>query len=155
MLTKETIKVSVVIPCYNEVNTLESVIERVRDCGLSTEIILVDDCSTDGTRELIKESLYKKVDRVLFHKKNMGKGAALRHGFSVATGDVVIVQDADLEYDPKDFQKLVEPFVNGIKDADVVVPDMQEEPNTVWKVFTILWEIRCLHFCQISAAIYL
>jgi len=120
MLTKETIKVSVVIPCYNEVNTLESVIERVRDCGLSTEIILVDDCSTDGTRELIKESLYKKVERVLFHKKNMGKGAALRHGFSVATGDVVIVQDADLEYDPKDFQKLVEPFVSGIKDADVV-----------------------------------
>ncbi len=120
MLTKENIKLSVIIPCYNEAETLETVIDKVRDCGLSTEIVLVDDYSTDGTRELIKEKLHKKVDKVLFHKKNQGKGAALRHGFSVATGDVVIVQDADLEYDPKDFVKLVEPFVSGAMDADVV-----------------------------------
>lgn len=119
-LTKENVVISVVIPCYNEKDTLEHLIETVRNCGFQTEIILVDDKSTDGTRELIVSKLAGKVDKVLFHKKNMGKGAGLRHGFKVATGDVVIVQDADLEYDPKEFDKLLAPFVYGKKDADVV-----------------------------------
>ncbi len=117
---KEDVVISVVIPCYNEVDTLENVVEQVRNCGLTTEIILVDDGSTDGTRKLIREVVGKKVDKVLLHKHNMGKGAALKHGFAAATGDLVIVQDADLEYNPKDFMRLVEPFIYGAADADVV-----------------------------------
>ena len=119
-MTRENILLSVVIPVYNELSTLETVIDSDRDCCLKTEIILVDDYSTDGTRELIKNGLREKVDRVIFHRKNMGKGAALRHGFAAATGDLCIVQDADLEYDPKEFVKLVAPFVTGAADADVV-----------------------------------
>lgn len=118
--TKEELIVSVVIPCYNEVETIENVLDKVRDCGLNTEIIVIDDYSTDGTRDLLKGELKGKIDKLLFHKKNMGKGAALRHGFKVATGDLVIVQDADLEYDPKEFNQLIEPFITGAADADVV-----------------------------------
>jgi len=118
--TKEELIVSVVIPCYNEVETIENVLDKVRDCGLNTEIIVIDDYSTDGTRDLLKGELKGKIDKLLFHKKNMGKGAALRHGFKVATGDLVIVQDADLEYDPKEFNQLIEPFITGPADADVV-----------------------------------
>ncbi|MBR3104113.1 MAG: glycosyltransferase family 2 protein [Lachnospiraceae bacterium] len=119
-LNKEDLVLSVVIPCYNEKDTIEIALERVRNCGLKTEIIVVDDGSTDGTRELLKGELSGRVDKILFHKVNMGKGRALRTGFQAATGDLVIVQDADLEYDPKDFQRLVEPFIYGEADADVV-----------------------------------
>lgn len=119
-LNKEDLVLSVIIPCYNEKNTIEIAIDRVKNCGLSTEIIVVDDGSTDGTRELLTGELKGKIDKVLFHKRNMGKGRALRTGFQAATGDLVIVQDADLEYDPKDFQRLVEPFIYGEADADVV-----------------------------------
>ena len=117
---KEDLVISVVVPCYNEKDTISQVLERVRNCGLKTEIIVVDDGSTDGTRELLKNELHDRIDKILFHKKNMGKGRALRSGFQAATGDLVIVQDADLEYDPKDFQQLVEPFICGEADADVV-----------------------------------
>ena len=120
-LNKDTLKLSVVMPCYNERDTLEAVIDSVRDCGIAKlEIIIVDDYSTDGTRELLQTELGKKADKVLYHKKNMGKGAALRNGFQAATGDLVVVQDADTEYDPKDYATLIEPFVNGRGDADVV-----------------------------------
>ena len=119
-LNKEDLVISVVIPCFNEKDTIASVVERVRNCGLKTEIIIVDDGSTDGTRELLKGELQGKIDKILFHKVNMGKGRALRTGFQAAAGDLVIVQDADLEYDPKDFQRLVEPFIYGEADAEVV-----------------------------------
>ena len=119
-LNKEDLVLSVVIPCYNEKDTIALALERVRNCGLNTEIIVVDDGSTDGTRDLLQGELRGRIDKVLFHKKNMGKGRALRTGFQAATGDLVIVQDADLEYDPKDFQRLVEPFIYGEADADVV-----------------------------------
>lgn len=114
-------KLSVVIPCYNELNTLESCIDAVRACGIDDlEVVVVDDCSTDGTRELIRTKLKDKIDIILFHKRNRGKGAALRTGFRAVTGDYVIVQDADLEYDPKDYMKLLVPFQKGRADADVV-----------------------------------
>lgn len=111
---------SVVIPVYNEKDTIERVIDKVRGCGIKTEIIIVDDFSTDGTRELLRGRLKNKVDKVLYHKKNCGKGVALRHGFLSATGDYVVVQDADLEYEPNDFVHLIQPFISGECDADVV-----------------------------------
>ena len=117
-LQLDTLTLSVVIPCYNEVTTLEDVVAAVRAAPVKTEIVLVDDASSDGTRELIREKLEDRVERVVYHEVNQGKGAALRSGFAVVTGDVVVVQDADLEYDPAEFPKLLQPFVQ--RDADVV-----------------------------------
>lgn len=112
-------KLSVVIPCYNEKDTIDDIIKAVKDCGLkSIEIIVVDDFSKDGTRDILKERIESQVDKVVYHEFNQGKGAALRTGFQHATGDVVIVQDADLEYDPKEFRLLMEPIERG--NADVV-----------------------------------
>ena len=110
-----------VIPCYNEKDTIETVLDAVSNCGVKNlEIIVVDDCSKDGTRDLLQGSLRSKIDRLIFHKVNQGKGAALAKGFQAATGDIVAIQDADLEYDPKDFVRLLEPFVKGRADAEVV-----------------------------------
>ncbi len=112
-------KLSVVIPCYNEKETIQTIIARVKDCGHDDlEIIVVDDFSTDGTREILETEIKPQVAQVLLHPRNLGKGAALRTGFKEATGDLVVVQDADLEYDPKEYLRLMEPIVNG--KADVV-----------------------------------
>lgn len=126
-------KLSVIIPCYNERNTLHTIIEAVKESGYpSLEIIVVDDFSTDGTRDILKKIQAEKlVDLVLYHDKNQGKGAALRTGFKAATGDIVIVQDADMEYDPKEFPKLVQPILED--KADVVFGSrfMGSEPHRV------------------------
>ena len=112
-------KVSIVIPCYNEVGTIEKILAAVQASPVGDkEIIVVDDCSTDGTRGVLKERVEGRVARVLYHEHNQGKGAALRTGFAAATGDVVIVQDADLEYDPQEYPKLIQPIADG--QADVV-----------------------------------
>ena len=112
-------KLSVIIPCYNEVNTICQVVRAVKDSPVpDKEIIIVDDCSKDGTRELLENHLASEVDLVIYHSKNQGKGAALRTGIAHATGDIVIIQDADLEYDPQEYPLMIEPI---IKDkADVV-----------------------------------
>ena len=112
-------KLSIVIPCYNEKDHLPELISRVKSSPVpDKEIILVDDCSTDGTRELIKTRIETTVDRVIYQPINRGKGAAIRSGLDCVTGDIVIIQDADLEYDPMEYLKLMTPIVE--RKADVV-----------------------------------
>src|SRR5437870_5356871 len=111
-------KVSVVIPCYNEKDTIEKIVEGVCAAAIeSREIIVVDDGSQDGTQAVLKEKISKLVDKVIYHPVNRGKGAALRSGFAAATGDIILVQDADLEYSPEDYPVLLEPLMSGKADA--------------------------------------
>ena len=112
-------KLSVVIPCYNEIGTIAQVVEAVKASPVNDcEIIIVDDCSTDGTRDLLKSTIELQVDRIIYHHRNQGKGAALRTGFCAASGDIIIVQDADLEYDPQEYALMIEPILKN--KADVV-----------------------------------
>ena len=111
-------KLSVIIPVYNEVESIKTIVKRVQDTKLVHEIILVDDGSKDGTRDILKKWEGKKGLRVILHEKNQGKGAAVRTGMSAAKGDVLLIQDADLEYDPRDFPILLQPIEEGL--ADVV-----------------------------------
>jgi glycosyltransferase involved in cell wall biosynthesis len=112
-------KLSVVIPVYNEERWIREIVRRVRDVPIPKEVILVDDCSNDGTRKILEEEISKFPEcRVINHEVNQGKGAGLRTGFKHATGDVVVVQDADLEYDPAEYPRLLQPILEG--KADVV-----------------------------------
>lgn len=107
-------KLSIVIPVYNERSTIEQVLDRVKSAsvgGLEKEIILVDDCSTDGTTDFLR-SLNDAALKIIFHERNAGKGAALHTGFAAATGDIVIIQDADLEYDPSEIQVVIQPVLD-------------------------------------------
>lgn len=105
---------SIVIPCYNEENNIVSLINKVLESPIKNkEIIVVDDCSKDDTRKVLEESVKPLVSKIIYHEVNGGKGAALRTGFKSATGDVVIIQDADLEYDPMEYPKVVNPIFEG------------------------------------------
>lgn len=112
-------KYSIIIPCYNEVDSIGEVIATVQASPLEPkEIVVVDDYSTDGTREILRKELERGVDRVVYHERNRGKGAAIRSAVELATGEIIIVQDADLEYDPACYPKIVKPITDG--KADVV-----------------------------------
>ena len=111
-------KLSVVIPVFNERNTVEQIVNVVRGADVADiEIIVVDDGSTDGTQEVLREKIAPLANQIIYQPRNLGKGAALRAGFAAATGDVVLVQDADLEYNPADYPTLLEPILAGKADA--------------------------------------
>tara|TARA_B110000091_G_C13784047_1_gene462487 strand:- start:17 stop:724 length:708 start_codon:yes stop_codon:yes gene_type:complete len=111
--------ITIIIPCYNEINFLETVIQRVLDTKIQNkQVIIVDDFSTDGTRELLKSKIEPLVDKVIYHEKNMGKGACIKNALQFIVGDIVIIQDADLEYNPSDHPKLVKVMID--RNVDVV-----------------------------------
>ena len=110
-------QLSILVPCYNEAATIERLLQALEEVPMDKEIIIVDDASTDGTRNIL-ERLRPRIDQLVFHEKNRGKGAALRSALVVAHGDIVLIQDADLEYDPRDYPALLQPILEGR--ADVV-----------------------------------
>ena len=112
-------KLSIIIPVYNEVKTLEEILKRIKNqTHIDKEIILIDDYSTDGSRELIENKLKSQIDKILLNEKNFGKGYSVRQGIKAAEGDIILIQDADLEYSPSDYDKLINPILNN--NADVV-----------------------------------
>ena len=111
-MTEKTYKLSVIIPCYNELQTIELIVEAVKAVNIAHEIIIVDDGSTDGTRDLLPKFADDLV-QVIYHDHNQGKGAAVRTGFKAASGDILLIQDADNEYDPREYPTLLKPIIEG------------------------------------------
>jgi glycosyltransferase involved in cell wall biosynthesis len=125
-------KISVVIPCYNERETIEKIVQAVRASPVGQiELIIVDDASTDGTSAILKEKVARIADKIIYHPANRGKGAALRSGFAAATGDIVLIQDADLEYSPEEYPLLLEPILAGKADAVIGSRFMGGRPHRV------------------------
>ena len=142
-------KLSIIIPCFNEINNLKKIISLILDQkNINKEIILVDDFSSDGSRQLIKESLYKKVNKVIYHRENLGKGACIKTALKKVTGDIILIQDADLEYSPSDYKKLIRPI---IKKRSLVVYGSRVLYKNRYKTkgFTSLFRILANHILTI------
>jgi dolichol-phosphate mannosyltransferase len=106
-------RLSIIIPVFNEINTIENLVNKINELqDLNKEIIIIDDFSNDGTTLLLRNNIYKKVNKIIYHDRNLGKGAAIKSGKKYITGDLVIIQDGDLEYDPKDYYRLIKPIEN-------------------------------------------
>ena len=106
-------RLSIIIPVFNEINTIENLVNKINELqDLNKEIIIIDDFSNDGTTLLLRNNIYKKVNKIIYHDRNLGKGAAIKSGKKNITGDLVIIQDGDLEYDPKDYYRLIKPIEN-------------------------------------------
>jgi len=147
-------KLSVIIPIYNEANTLRTLIERVQRVPLEKELILVDDGSTDGTRAILKELEHQENIRVVYHERNRGKGSAIRTGIQHVTGDMVLIQDADLEYDPRDYIRLIHPFTQD--GAKVVYGSrrLNQNPSSyrryLWGGILLTWIANLLYGTRIT-----
>lgn len=146
-------KLSIVIPCFNERATIREVVQRVQAVPLDTEIIIVDDGSTDGTREVL-EAINNPRVRVLGHERNRGKGAAIRTALTVVTGDLVVVQDADLEYDPQDLLKLVAAFSKGgttvVYGSRNLRGNARSYSSYYWGGRLVSWLTTALYWCHIT-----
>lgn len=146
-------KLTVIIPIYNEKETIKALLNKVQSVNFNKEIIIVDDGSTDGSRELIKQLKDPNI-KVYFHEKNQGKGAAIRTAIRHASGDIIIIQDADLEYDPQDYYKLIEPIKKG--EADVVYGSRFLGNNPLsysrfyWGGRFLSWLTNILYSCYIT-----
>ena len=106
------IVLTIIIPCFNEIKTIDKIVNKIKKQKIRKQIILIDDFSTDGTKQIIKKILYRKVDKVIYHKKNLGKGACIKSGIKHAKGQIILIQDADLEYSPLDYKKLIKPILS-------------------------------------------
>jgi glycosyltransferase involved in cell wall biosynthesis len=147
------LKLSIIIPCFNEIGNLEKIISEVlKQKDFNKEIILVDDFSSDGSRQLIKKSLYKKVNKVIYHRSNLGKGACIKSALKKVTGDIILIQDADLEYSPSDYKKLITPIV---KNRSLVVYGSRVLYKNRYKSkgFTSLFRILANHILTIISNI--
>lgn len=146
-------KISIIIPCYNEVSTLEKIIKKIsKQKNIKKEIILVDDFSNDGSRQLIKKFICKKVDKVIYHKKNLGKGACIQSALKEISGDIILIQDADLEYNPSDYEKLITPIIK--KKALVVYGSrVLNKDRYKTKGFTSIFRIFANHVLTIVSNI--
>ena len=106
------IVLTIIIPCFNEIKTIDKIVNKIKKQKIRKQIILIDDLSTDGTKQIIRKIIYRKVDKVIYHKKNLGKGACIKSGIKHAKGQIILIQDADLEYSPSDYKKLIKPILS-------------------------------------------
>ena len=125
---------SIVIPCFNESKTIKEILARVEACAHQPkEIIVIDDYSTDGTRDILSKRALRDSERIIFHEKNQGKGAAPRTGIAAATGDIIIIQDSDLEYDPSEIPRVIEPIIAGRADVVYGSRFIGGEAHRIWR----------------------